>query len=229
MEKILLIFLGVLLIGNVLASQIFEQQVTVTVLPPKNVAYIYDSLWSIDSNIVSSFSDLNFSVDYIRCKDVSSTDFSQYGLIFVGNEELNCSYQIPVDKYSSVIMNGRDTKDLGLTSRTGASKIASNVPLKINVSNNITQVYTIAEYNKNYLSLYFLPVYYSGFDKTGELYLRGIKYPGLAISHINAGTTLTNGKKTNSNICFFGLYQTEFWTDKTKELFNECAQFAYKF
>ena len=108
------------------------------------------------------------------------------------------------------------------------SKIASNVPLKINTSNEITKVYTIAKYGKNYVSMYFLPVYYSGFDKTAELYLRGIPYPGLAISHINSGTTLTNGKKTNADICFFGISQTAYWTDETKELFNNCFEFVYR-
>jgi len=191
-----------------------------------DVAYVYDSVWKINDKIVDLFLDLGLDTEFIKCSDVSSTDFSDYDLIFVGNEWMMCASEIPINENPSVVMNGRNTKDFGLSGRRGISTMSGGVRLKDN-ADNFFNAYTQSKYSRRYLTLYSLSDYQSnGFVKIAESYMNSNLDLGASVVHINSGTFLTNGETANENICFFGLHETRFWTDETEKLFNECVEFV---
>jgi hypothetical protein len=188
-----------------------------------DVAYVYNSKWHIDDNILDSFSDLGLDIDTIQCGEVDSTDFSEYGLIFVGEEYLGCADEIPVEENPSVIMNGRNTKELGISNMISTS---SSRP-KIKSSGEFFQAYTKIKYSKSSLSLYSLSDYsQNGFTKIAESFMADTLDLGAAVAHIHSGSQLVNEKTANANICFFGFHETRFWTTETEDLFEECVEFV---
>ncbi|HLC31971.1 MAG TPA: hypothetical protein VJK51_04865 [Candidatus Nanoarchaeia archaeon] len=49
---------------------------------------------------------------------------------------------------------------------------------------------------------------------------------GDVISYGAAGITLLNGKKLNKNLCFFGITETQFWTNASRQMFKDCILFT---
>jgi len=191
-----------------------------------DVAYVYSSIWGINDKIVNSFSGLGLDVENIQCNDVLSTNFSEYKLIFVGNEWLKCAGDIPINEHASVIMNGRNTVDFGLSGRRGILTVSAGVKLR-DTTDNFFKAYTKSKYSRRYLTLYSLFDYQSNsFVKIVEPYVSSSIDLGASVAHVNPGTLLTNDKTANENICFFGLHETRFWTDEAEELFNECVGFV---
>ncbi|MEA3329748.1 MAG: hypothetical protein U9Q06_03310 [Nanoarchaeota archaeon] len=212
--------------GFGLLSIILMCSVLLPLISASDIAYVYDSAWKIDDRIVNSFSDLGLSSEFIQCKNVGLIDFSDYDLIFVGNEWLSCAGEIPVSEYASVIMNGRNTKDFGLAGRRGISRGSSRAPLKSN--EELFKAYTQLKYNGKYsLSIYYLSQYSDyGFNKIAESFMGDKLDLGAVVAHINSGTDLVNKKTAQENICFFGITETKYWTDETKELFKDCVEFV---
>lgn len=212
MKKILILFLSLIFLVNFVFAY--------------DVAYIHDSPWKIDSNILDSFSDLGLSVETIQCSSVSSTDFSEYDLIFVGEEWLRCASEIPIDEYASLIMNGRNTEDLGITGRMGISKVSSNTPL-MDSDDDFCSAYTRTKYSRRYLSMYSLLDYDTNdFTKIAEPYVGENIDLGASVAYIESGTELTNENTAEENICFFGLTETRFWTQESSDLFEDCVEFV---
>ena len=191
-----------------------------------NVAYVYGGPWSVDKNVENIFLDLGFNVDLVSCDFVLLTDFSEYDLIFVGEGWLKCAGEIPINEYPSVIMNGRNTQDLGLSGRRGISSVSSGTPLK-DLVGDFFNSYTQTKYGRSYLSIYALKDYaQNGFTKIVEPYMGKSLDMGASVAYINSGTILTNGKTANEDICFFGLTKTRFWTEKSASLFEDCIEFV---
>ena len=58
-------------------------------------------------------------------------DFSDYKMIFVGDERFRNEHLIPVNDYPSIIANYYFGQEFGLTDYDGVSKLASNAPLSV--------------------------------------------------------------------------------------------------
>src|SRR3989344_1110348 len=80
-----------------------------------DVAYIYDKGYKIDNNIIKSFNDLGLKVDNISISKVSSTDFSKYRIIYVGDERFSNPNIIPITNNPTIISNYYHGSDWGLT------------------------------------------------------------------------------------------------------------------
>ncbi|MEK6818516.1 MAG: hypothetical protein AABY10_01130, partial [Nanoarchaeota archaeon] len=63
----------------------------------QNVAYIYIKDFRIDRNIVALMNSSGLKVDLIKEKDVPSTNFNKYDIIFVGDENFRQPNKIPVN------------------------------------------------------------------------------------------------------------------------------------
>jgi len=195
-----------------------------------DVAYLYNKKFRIDNGIVKFFNEMNLSVDLINEKNFSKTDFSKYRLIFVGDERFSKPKDIPIDRYPTVIMNYNHGPVFGLTDRDGISKLGRTEPMSVRKNNTIIQVYTKAMYDFKRVAI---PYYYlANGDKVPTMIKVAGTYSGNSydlgdvISYAKAGTHLINGKTTKKNLCFFGIVESEYWTDEAKKLFKDCINYV---
>ncbi len=208
--SIALTFISLLIIQNISAA---------------DVAYIYKSKSKIDKNVINAFSEMNLTVELISEKNLSQ-NFSRFKLIYVGNERFKNYKKIPVENFSSIISNAYYGFKLGITDRDGISRLARGSPLNVVKEGRIIQVYSQAIYDKRSISI---PYYYLKSNNKNPLMekIAGTdsgesKNIGEVISFAKAGTNLTNGKNTKSNICFFGITESDYWTTGAKQLFKDC-------
>ena len=106
-----------------------------------DVAYIYDKSFNIDNNVIQVFNNKNLSVETIPVTRLSQTDFSQYRLIFVGNERFRNPNLIPISRYPTIITNYYNGGDWGITDNDGISKIAGSKPLSVKKNGQIIPVF----------------------------------------------------------------------------------------
>ncbi len=205
---------------------------SVNLVIASDVAYVYKSSHAIDENIVEVFEDLGLTVENIQDSDVPSTNFSDYRIIFIGDERFRKAEFIPIDEKPTVIANYYRGEEFGLTDYDGVSKLASTSPLNVKKDGNIIQVYTQAEYSLGGISI---PYYYlddenkaPGFETEARTYTGGNNgYDfGDVISYANAGTELVNGMTTQAKICFFGIIESDYWTPEARDMFEDCIGYV---
>jgi hypothetical protein len=195
------------------------------VLASNDVAYIFKNKRIIDENIIEVFEGLGLDVELINEKNIPS-DLSNYKFVYLGDERYRNEDEIKIWKYPAIISNYFYGDDWGLTDRDGISKLASSSPLSIKIGNKITQVYNQAKFN-NGVSI---PYYYLGeenkvdnLETIAQTYTGNGNDIGDVISYGNAGLELENGEVAEDNICFFGIIESNYWTEDVVELLEECV------
>jgi len=196
-----------------------------------DVAYIYNKNFKIDNNIKTLLNQINLSVDLIQENKIPSTNLSKYRLIFVGDERFKTPKNIPIGKYPTVVSNYYHGYDWGLTDNDGVSKLGRTEPMSVKLNNSIVvQVYNQGVFDSSTVAI---PYYYLGKnDKAQEMNQIAGTYSGNGydlgdvISYANKGTHLVNGKTTLGNTCFFGIVESDYWTQDAKSMFLECLTFV---
>ena len=64
-----------------------------------DVAYIYDKSFRIDQNVINIFQNFGLTVDLVENDNIALTDFSQYRILYVGDERFSNAAQIPVNNF----------------------------------------------------------------------------------------------------------------------------------
>ncbi|OIO41915.1 hypothetical protein AUJ62_01650 [Candidatus Pacearchaeota archaeon CG1_02_32_21] len=224
-------------------SLIIALLVMVLILPlasaVSDVAYLYKKSIRIDQNVITEFNSLGLSVDTIQENKITTTDFSKYKIIFVGDELFSNPSKIPVGQRPTIISNYYHGAVFGLTDNDGISQLANNKPLNVNKNSQIIQVYTDAFYQAG-VSL-AIPYYYlsdenkaPGFTKTAGTYTGNTGLDiGDVVSYAFKGAQLVNGKTLNNKVCFYGLEtikngkrSSDYWTPVAKQMFEECVEFT---
>jgi hypothetical protein len=212
----LALFFSILLLTSIIAAS-------------SNVAYIYKSKNRVDKNVVGIFEDLGLNVELISERKLPN-DFSNYRFLYLGDERFRNENKIPVDKYPSIISNYYFGHDWGLTDTDGISKLASNSPLKVKKGNDVLQVYTKARFNSKAISI---PYYYLDdenkvpeMEKIAGTYIGNDYDFGDVISYAGVGTDLKNGKTSDKKICFFGIIESDYWTNNAEDLFKDCVDYV---
>ena len=189
------------------------------------VAYIYKKNFKIDQNIINVFTSLGLQVELIQEDVLFSKDLSQYRFLFVGDE--NFKKNIPVNNYPSVIANYYLTDLWGLTDNEGTSQLGATSPLSVLINSHKFQVYNSAFFKQS--ATLTIPYYYLEKNNKAislrqiaatETTSSGFKV-GDVISYADKGSQLMNGKRANENICFYGIIESDYWTQKAKDLFKE--------
>jgi len=230
-------FIHVYLIGLFLLAFVFASSFVVAVSATSaDVAYIYKKSSQIDQNVINVFNSMNLSVGLVNDVDLATTDFSNYRMIFVGDERFTNPSLIPIQNKSSIIANYYFGYEFGLTDRDGISKLAANSPLSINLSGNgILQVYTRATFPTRPIAI---PYYYlsdgnkaPGMETVARTYTgnsNGAYNFGDVISYMYPRGQLVNGKLIKQKVCFYGIVESDYWTADAKKLFADCVDFAAK-
>ncbi|MEK6891418.1 MAG: hypothetical protein AABX03_04765, partial [Nanoarchaeota archaeon] len=205
-----------------------EVSTDISVVSKGEVAYIYKSAKLIDYNIVSMFNESHLKVDFISEDSLKDDSLNGYKIIFVNDERFHKN--IPVDKHNSIISNYYMGSETGLTDNDGVSKLSSREPLNVNFKGKYQQVYTSAiDSSRNYLQYYYLDKNnkvrtlnrYAGTYSSGS----GSNF-GDVISFVEKGSTLGNGKKSQGRICFYGIVDSDYWTQNARKLFKDCINYA---
>ncbi|MEK6875653.1 MAG: putative Ig domain-containing protein [Nanoarchaeota archaeon] len=173
-----------------------------------DIAYVvkYSSNPEKYTSITNILTSLNYTYNLIDDSKISSTNFSSYKMILLGDESI---YNVPVNAHSSLIINPRYyldwSRDRGSIGKDTAyvfdedSEIASEIPRTF-------LVYTESSLP---LSLY---------------YLYGTKYSNDPIITIGSSSgdrvKYVLAVKENPRRVFFGIPESEFWTADTKKLFE---------
>lgn len=213
---------SILALGGVLVLIVF----LASFASAADVAYVYHSERKIDSNVVEIFEEMDLEVEYVLDKELP-IDSNDYDLVFIGNEKISNSNKMPVSTMPLVVMNRDYGALFGLTDRGGVSRIASSRPVSVMYDGEEIDVYDTNGRRKT-LSYYYLSDRSKGdafVDMVSMKKNSGNKL-GDAVSCAATGEKLENGKKLKANICFFGLVDSEYWTEDAKEIFEECVAFA---
>jgi hypothetical protein len=209
----------------------------------KDIAYISKDSGHVDASIVSLLDQKNYSYDIIYPTALSSTNFSNYKIILVGEGIYSNYTQIPVNVKNSVILNTYYLDEWGW-SGSGVSTLSSNVPPKSYVYDNTSAMTKgVSGYFNPYTStndvisydLKYIPnsQYAPGLstvvaDDVSLLKLLGIYVPsnGAVVAMINNGSILKNNQISKARGVFLGFPQTQLWTDSTKKIFYNSLNWA---
>ncbi|MBS3108630.1 hypothetical protein J4409_02040 [Candidatus Woesearchaeota archaeon] len=223
MKKLGLIFLFLLIINVGFAA---------------DVAYILKNPNNPDNNLLNVLTQKGFTIELIDDSLVSTTNFSTYKLLVVGDELFSNAAQIPVNTYPSLILNSYHVDEWGWTDKISA--LSSNMPLQV-INNNLTSsaayvsrdvpqvmnIYTACCYSGGSISL---PLYY--FDRLDSA-LSLLVVSSTTQNQYNRASTITlpgnnllNGKKSYARGCFFGATESVYWTDDAKTLLADCADWV---
>jgi hypothetical protein len=194
-----------------------------------DIAYIIKNTNSIDQTLVNLIDELGFTIGYVDDSEISSTDFSDYRLILITDENFG-SYakDIPVNDVKSLIINTYHLEDwnwiIGGVSQTGSSQAlgVNVVDSQIKITQGLPynfKVYTQAKENGVAIPMYFLS------KQKRALEIKSIvstenDYLDAVIAKTEIGTKLKNNKVANARSVFFGITKTEFWTSDTEQLFK---------
>jgi len=162
-------------------------------------------------------------------------------LIFVQDELYRHPEDIPVTDQDSVVINRRNIDDWNYNDGW-ASSITSTQPLEVytydtEISHGLTGVYDIytqARYSPGSVGI---PLYYlHRYDVANALKSQIVSYPmeitdpnpqlNGAIFTVYPGTQLLNGDVNEGKTCIFGAAESDYWTNRARELFKNCVAWA---
>ena len=206
MKKILILVLALFLINFVSAT---------------DIAYVVKNPDIIDANFIQIIQNEGYTYDLIDDSDISKTNFESYSMILVGNERIR---NLPINSYPTLIVNPdyyqEWSKSIGSSS--------GNYPLSSYNANN--EHFITLGLNKEF------DVYTSCCSNSGNSlklhYLKSTKY--------DSGRVITTGDssgdsgnyviatKKNPERVFFGITESDYWTQESKLLFKNSINWIIK-
>jgi len=211
MKKIILC----LLVGFlVLVGAVYAQAVT------KDVAYVVKDTSNPNPNLIQALNDLGYSYDLIDDSIVSSTNFNNYGMILLGNENIK---NVPVENHKSLVMDPNyysnwSNGKISLTSNHILT--AFNINSGIEITDGIMGRFNVYTATKT-PSGQNIPYYYlSGKKKTGVA----------SVTTVGDSTTdktkFVVAVKNEPKRVFYGITETEYWTATSKQLFENSLKWV---
>lgn len=177
----------------------------------KDVAYIVKDDKKPNTEFISSLNKLGLTYDVIDDSKIPTTVFGDYDFILIGNENIENKALIPLNTKKSLISNYRFYSDWGSTYGSYASNQAASVTLT-NLNSPISL--GIPEIFKSYVSTVggpSLPLHYFKVAKAG---VTSVAYAD------GKKTQITVASKQNPKRIFFGITETNYWSDETRKLFE---------
>jgi cysteine-rich repeat protein len=202
-----------------------------------DVAYIVVRQSSVIDEYIEVLEELERDYEIIPAADILDYNLSEYRLMLLNNEYFNNWDEIPVNDFPAAVVNGRHMDDWGWTKRMSVASQEEPYRINVNTSHEIGQGFNEIEQayiDDAYKNTHTPDVYY--LDKRDVF--RGID---IAVSNIydnkdviigtaDSGTTLTRAglpdTEVHANTCFFGISESQYWTNESRELFKRCIEFA---
>lgn len=189
------------------------------------VAYLYEKDNWIDDGFVYALEDLGYDVDLV---DVShGVDYDDYDFVFVGDERFDEPENILVGEVPSLVVNSFHLDDWGITDNEGVSQLSSNAILKVVRNDYEFEVYDFLLDNRGFsLFYYFLSIgdVADSMQKiVGTQFTSSSLDEGHVVSYAPVGSVLENGDVISAPICFYGIVQNNYWSEKALDLFEECV------
>lgn len=187
---------------QIMTMNIIERQMT-------DIAYIVKNINSPDANFISVINELGYSYDIIDDSEISSTNFTKYRLILLGNEKIN---NVPVDSYKSVFANPDYYRAWSSSKASTTRRDLYNYNPSLTISENI-------------------PLNFQAYTQSATLYyLSGRKYESNPV--ITTGSSNTDlgryavAVKENPRRVFFGITDSRYWTLESRTLFKNSIFWA---
>ena len=215
------VFLTIFLASSVLAT---------------DVAYVVKT--KADPFLTSELSSAGLTYNVILDSNITSTNFSKYKMILIGNDNFDNFRDIPVEKYNSLIINEYHFYQKGVIivsdSQWGwsAGRGAASSPTKLKLSTiNTTIVDSVPEFFKAYtvtdtgVNTYYL----TGKKATGIKLITQVEGHAASDSVLSIaypGTKYLNGKTGEARSLFFGIVEPKYWTVDSRQLFRNSLEWV---
>ncbi len=169
-----------------------------------DVAYIVRDNSKIEVNVINEIQTLGLSYDIIDDSDISTTNFSNYEMVLLGDGNIK---NAPVEEYKSLIMN---PNYYSLWSGSIGSSTSSAV---FNLENSITEGILVEfnAYNVRSGQIYYL---------TAQKYSNSVTVKGDSAS--DRGKFVV-AKKISPRRIFWGITKSDLWSEESKELFKNAV------
>lgn len=221
--KKLVLFLGLVLVLSAFVSA--ATQCSMANSSDADVVYIVVKSSEVKQTYLDLIAETGLTSHVLCSQNVKNYNFSNNKMILVNDEYFTNWADIPINNFPSLAINGRNIAHWGWATRvtTASQSTPFNVSLNLSsditygFSSNKTQVYTSSAGKLYYLDKRDV---YQGM----EIVSTDQKSGGLVIGVAKKGTVLTKVGKTptqiNANTIFFGIYEPNYWTNNTKNLFK---------
>src|SRR3989344_530596 len=189
----------------------------------KDIAYIVKDTGSPNDVFVSIIQQQGYSYDIIDDSEIPSTDFSGYKMILVGNEPISNYRDLPITTKNSFVANKYYVDVWKIARYTSTLSLGNGYVKGVFIYNNSIN-YGLQSPVQLY-NAYSKPVYYIprlpnraldmkrvvGTYNVDANPLIGIIYPG---------GRLYRGGNAGGRILYFGMTETNYWTEGTRKLFK---------
>lgn len=206
---------------GVVVSFIFILILSLTIVSASDVAFIVKNSNRVEQGFLDALENMNLEVDVVEDRQIPQTDFSDYSLIFLSQNRLRNLDDLPLNEKNIVTINPYSVKELGFMTRNRVSRLTSNSFLRVKTSEGIKQVSENPIFIRRFgFSYYYLnDRYKTEQTQTVAKTDGGRDSLGDVISYIQ-------DSQTGTNKCFFGIIESEYWTQHSKDLFENCVEFA---
>jgi hypothetical protein len=193
----------------------------VAAVDSKDVVYVLEDQTIPSQNVLDVFNDLGFSYDIIRDSEITSTDFSQYSILFV-QERVTNKQHLPLDNMPSVFLDNEIAEEKWSLISQGQTNHRNILVTKLDsfVFDGITiptdkevQVYTT------------VGTIHSVTPKTSEqAEIAAIRIGNPGPPTIAYTTNQNNGKMIKT--LFFGAPEPDIWTANAQKIFENSLTWA---
>lgn len=199
-----------------------------------NVAYIVSNTLTVKQKHIDILHGIGFNVTVVRSSNISAINLSKYDFMLINNDQFTNPDSIPVNNHPALIMNTRYVYNWHWAS--SASQRAASQPLTAHVNNpnhfiTLNLPWKIQIYDRSSYNGVDIPVYYlDRFVKSP--YLKTVVSTDNAtiyntynsvIATAESGTRLKDGYSSNTKSVFFGITESDFWSNETEKLFRRSA------
>ena len=193
-----------------------------------------------DSRFISSINSLGYSYDLIDDSDVSSTDFSQYVFVLVGDDDFSDvivnQLAVEISENKALILNSHHYYQSGSDWQWGFSRDKSAVssPTGLKLSDELSSITDGVGETFNA---------YSGSDPDVKTYiLKGQKPVGIellvhkngaqvsdtVVAIVEPGVKYLNGRTAQGRAVFIGFVESAFWSSESQEIFENALVYMFE-
>ncbi|MBI2629241.1 hypothetical protein HYW74_04105 [Candidatus Pacearchaeota archaeon] len=193
----------------------------------KDIAYVVKSASMADNNLKNIFNESGYSYDIIQETQIQSTNFSDYRLVFVGDDLFG---SLNVDRLSNIITQHNslifNSKYFATkwgwsasSGQTGASFLQlRNNKINITITEGLNDLFFAYTNTPATVNAYYLSGKKPVLKKVsiGENAASGETF----VAYVQPNTLMLNGKIASKRSLFFGLTETAYWSGDTRNLFR---------